>query len=95
MKSCHYSSLSLTCKYTDRDQSPPPPSYKTSDSTDLLARPRDLSDTEEEDQEQQSGHLPRKGGYDGRTQQVLYENPDVEIIITDAGKSAPWKLHRV
>lgn len=31
---------------------------------------------------------PKKGGYDGRIQQILYENPDLEIIITEAGKSA-------
>lgn len=32
--------------------------------------------------------LQKKGGYDGRIQQILYENQDLEILITDAGKSA-------
>ncbi|RMZ82202.1 hypothetical protein DV738_g1752, partial [Chaetothyriales sp. CBS 135597] len=27
------------------------------------------------------------GGYDGRIQQILYENPELDILITDAGKS--------
>ena len=33
-----------------------------------------------------SGYLP-KGSYDSRIQQILYENPELEIIITEAGKS--------
>jgi sorting nexin-41/42 len=44
-------------------------------------------DDEEEYKQQQSGHLPKKGGYDGRIQQIIYENPDLEILITNAGKS--------
>lgn len=31
---------------------------------------------------------PKKGGYDGRPQQILYENPDLEIVIVEAGKSS-------
>ncbi|RMD43390.1 hypothetical protein DV735_g1703, partial [Chaetothyriales sp. CBS 134920] len=38
-------------------------------------------------QQQQAGPLPRKGGYDGRIQQILYENPELDILIVDAGKS--------
>jgi len=30
---------------------------------------------------------PRKGGYDSRIEQILYENPDLEIQIISAGKS--------
>lgn len=29
----------------------------------------------------------RPGGYQSRIEQILYENPDLPIIITDAGKS--------
>ena len=29
----------------------------------------------------------KKGGYDSRIEQILYENPDLPILITDAGKS--------
>lgn len=31
---------------------------------------------------------PKKGGYDSRIQQILYENPDLPILITHAGKNA-------
>ncbi len=32
--------------------------------------------------------VPRKkGGYDSRIEQILYENPDLPILITNAGKS--------
>jgi sorting nexin-41/42 len=75
---------------TDHDQSSPLSSHNPSPSDDpqFAARPNDLSDYEEEEYRQsQSGQLPRKGGYDGRIQQILYENPDLEIFITDAGKS--------
>jgi len=30
----------------------------------------------------------KKGGYDSRIEQILYENPDLPILIVDAGKSA-------
>ena len=36
---------------------------------------------------QGQGYQPKKGGYDSRLQQILYENPELEIVITDAGKS--------
>lgn len=57
--------------------------------SEFVSRPRDLSDDDEDEYSQQrSGTLPRrKGGYDSRIEQILYENPDLQIIITDAGKS--------
>ncbi|KAI4198850.1 MAG: hypothetical protein LQ350_004999 [Teloschistes chrysophthalmus] len=56
---------------------------------EFVSRPKDLSDDEEDNYAQQrSGHVPRKkGGYDSRIEQILYEHPDLQIIITDAGKS--------
>jgi hypothetical protein len=30
----------------------------------------------------------KKGGYDSRIEQILYENPQLPILITDAGKSS-------
>ena len=52
---------------------------------DFVSQPRDLSD-DDEDYAQQRG--PRKkGGYDSRIEQILYENEDLQILITDAGKS--------
>jgi hypothetical protein len=35
----------------------------------------------------QSGPKRKKGGYDSRIEQILYENPDLPILIVDAGKS--------
>ena len=52
---------------------------------EFVSRPKDLSDNDE-DYSQQRG--PRKkGGYDSRIEQTLYENQDLQIIITDASKS--------
>ncbi|KAL9127201.1 MAG: hypothetical protein Q9217_003874 [Psora testacea] len=48
------------------------------------SRSKDLSD--DEDYSHQS--VPRKKGpYDSRIEQILYENQDLQILITDAGKS--------
>ena len=57
--------------------------------SEFVSRPRDLSDDDEEDYGQQNSgaSLKKKGGYDSRIEQILYENPDLQIIITDAGKS--------
>ncbi|KAL9014347.1 MAG: hypothetical protein Q9173_001017 [Seirophora scorigena] len=64
-------------------------SSPTNDPPELISRPRDLSDDEEDNYAQQrSEHLPRKkGGYDSRIEQILYEHPELQIVITDAGKS--------
>ena len=50
-----------------------------------MSRPRDLSDDEGDDAQQRAPR--RKGGYDSRIEQILYENQDLQIIITDAGKN--------
>lgn len=43
----------------------------------------------DEDDEVQAQLVPRRkpGGYDSRIEQILYENPALPILITDAGKS--------
>ena len=44
-----------------------------------------MSDDDEEYAQQRA---PRKrGGYDSRIEQILYENHDLQILITDAGKN--------
>ncbi|KAL8931291.1 MAG: hypothetical protein Q9211_007080, partial [Gyalolechia sp. 1 TL-2023] len=63
-----------------------------SDNSDIISSldgPRDLSDDDEDNYAQhRSGQVPRKrGGYDSRIEQILYEHPELQIIITDAGKS--------
>jgi hypothetical protein len=48
------------------------------------------SDEEEEENARSQGELvPRSkpGGYDSRVEQMLYENPELPILITEAGKS--------
>ncbi|RKF65741.1 Sorting nexin-41 [Golovinomyces cichoracearum] len=48
------------------------------------------SDTEKEEKEEQSPSLIQrrsKVGYDSRIEQILYENPELPILIVDAGKS--------
>jgi sorting nexin-41/42 len=48
-----------------------------------------LSDDEEDyTKTQHQSYLQKKGAYDSRIQQILYENPELEIIIADAGKSS-------
>ncbi|KAK3505059.1 sorting nexin-41 [Neurospora crassa] len=54
--------------------------------------PREASDaaTDDETDDQAHGELvPRHkpGGYDSRIEQMLYENPELPILITEAGKS--------
>lgn len=46
-----------------------------------------MSDVDYDD-DQQSGEpvAPKKGGYDARVEQWLYENPGQLILITEAGK---------
>lgn len=63
------------------DEAPPPPSYRT-----------EASDVESDDEYNAQGQgelAPRRkpGGYDSRVEQILYENPELPILITDAGKS--------
>ncbi|POS79961.1 sorting nexin-41 [Diaporthe helianthi] len=45
--------------------------------------------SQESDEDNQEQLAPRRkpGGYDSRIEQILYENPELPILITDAGKS--------
>jgi sorting nexin-41/42 len=45
--------------------------------------------TAEEGKDERTRLAPRRrpGGYDSRIEQILYENPELPILITDAGKS--------
>jgi hypothetical protein len=56
---------------------------------DAETRPQyDTSDAgSEEDYGEPVGVKRKKGGYDSRIEQILYENPDLPILIVDAGKS--------
>ncbi|KAF2434512.1 autophagy protein Atg20 [Tothia fuscella] len=72
-----------------------PPSQPTSprnDSPEFIPHPRDLQSLSDVDvDEEQAGRRrvePKKGGYDSRIEQILYENPDLPILITFAGKNS-------
>ena len=59
---------------------------------EFLSHPPDISDEEEadyhKDRRQDQTRPNGKEAYDSRIQQLLYENPELEIHITDAGKSS-------
>lgn len=48
----------------------------------------DSDEDEEYGGSTQVGPKRKKGGYDSRIEQILYENPDLPILIVDAGKSS-------
>ncbi|KAF2144055.1 uncharacterized protein K452DRAFT_325337 [Aplosporella prunicola CBS 121167] len=68
-----------------------PPSEASSppfNSPEYINHQRDLSDVEYDDERPLGRRVePKKGGYDSRIEQILYENPDLPIIITHAGKN--------
>lgn len=58
------------------------------DMTDIDYRDHDHDDDQDDDAPPGEGHIaPKKGGYDSRAEQWLYENPDTPILITHAGKN--------
>ena len=68
-----------------------PPSNLSSpqnESPDFIPHPADLSDVDYDDERAGGERVePRKGGYDSRIEQILHENPDLDILITQAGKN--------
>ncbi|KAI9926384.1 hypothetical protein ASPWEDRAFT_32206 [Aspergillus wentii DTO 134E9] len=85
-------SAALSPPLYDRESTPPSPSSRSSeqDPPDFLSRQEDLSDEENPGeygvQPNTHGYL-RKSVYDSRIEQILYENPEMPILITDAGKN--------
>lgn len=87
---CHYTKIrladSIHIKDFERSSTPTSDDEPTrNDPPAFVSPPRDLSD-EDEDYVQQR-RPQKKGGYDSRIEQILYENEDLQILITDAGKS--------
>ncbi|KAJ9211932.1 hypothetical protein DTO166G4_6460 [Paecilomyces variotii] len=70
--------------------STPPSSHSsTQEPPDYITRQEDVSEGEEEgdyDIHEDQGYR-KKNVYDSRVEQILYENPDLPILITDAGKN--------
>ncbi|KAM0346856.1 hypothetical protein ACHAPU_005196 [Fusarium lateritium] len=77
--------------YFPPDQPFEAPSTPTSGSDDERGQfdngPRHGDSDNDGDSAQDAGPKRKPGGYDSRIEQILYENPELSIIITDAGKS--------
>ena len=58
--------------------------------TDTRPQQYDSSEPGSEDEYPGGQGAPKrkKGGYDSRIEQIIYENPDLPILIVDAGKSS-------
>ncbi|KAF2785858.1 hypothetical protein K505DRAFT_330746 [Melanomma pulvis-pyrius CBS 109.77] len=62
-------------------------SSPTHESPEYISQ-RDMSDVDYNEDAQSAEHVaPKKGGYDSRVEQWLYENPESSILITYAGKN--------
>jgi hypothetical protein len=68
----------------DRPVTPPSP---RDDAPSYDPHPQDLSDSDEAAYNSQTRPRKKAGGYDSRIEQILYEQPNTPILITDAGKS--------
>ncbi|KAF1988056.1 hypothetical protein K402DRAFT_419901 [Aulographum hederae CBS 113979] len=75
-----------------RPDTPPSPSEASTpqpESPEFISQPQDLSDVEYDEERTQRRRVePKKGGYQSRVEQILYEDPDMPILITNAGKNA-------
>lgn len=67
---------------TTSDEGPPSATYG-------VASASDDADSDVDSAHGRGELVPRRkpGGYDSRVEQILYENPELPILITDAGKS--------
>lgn len=72
--------------YQQRFEAPNTPS-STSEDAPPITYGRQPSDIESDDDFDQPTPRRKPGGYDSRIEQILYENPELPILITDAGKS--------
>lgn len=84
---CHlFSDMALVRPMTPPSEAASSPPFG---SPEYITHRRDLSDVEYDDEPEQPQRIePKRGGYDSRIEQILYENPELPILITDAGKSA-------
>ncbi|KAJ5179924.1 hypothetical protein N7492_003134 [Penicillium capsulatum] len=80
-------SAALSPPVYEHDSTPPSSRDSNLDPPDYISHPEDLSDPEEADYGAASHQYPRKSVYDSRIEQILYENPEMPILITDAGKN--------
>lgn len=65
-----------------------PPATSAADGEDTTRKAYESDDGDDEYGETtQAAPKRKKGGYDSRIEQILYENPNLPILIVDAGKS--------
>ncbi|KAJ0426955.1 putative autophagy protein Atg20 [Aspergillus carlsbadensis] len=85
-ESLHSTSLSPPLYNTDY---PPPPSSQSSNPDTDYSQPQEASDDDaaEYNAQQTDAGYTRKSVYGSRIEQLLYENPEMPILITDAGKN--------
>ncbi|KAJ9425174.1 mRNA capping enzyme, catalytic domain-containing protein [Fusarium oxysporum] len=81
------SSVNPTSPSTRNYQSFEPPQTPTSGSDDEHGQFGHGGGNDDGDSAQDTGPKRKPGGYDSRIEQILYENPKLSILITDAGKS--------
>ncbi|KIX05823.1 uncharacterized protein Z518_03795 [Rhinocladiella mackenziei CBS 650.93] len=87
--SIDHANPALTISYSNQISTPPSSQSSPNQPPQLRSGPNTVSDDDDEyNTNPESAHTPPKGGYDSRVQQILYETPDLEIVITDAGKSS-------
>ncbi|KAJ5189070.1 hypothetical protein N7472_008084 [Penicillium cf. griseofulvum] len=81
-------SAALSPPIYEHDSTRPSSCDSNSEPPDYITHPEDLSDPEDEaEYGAASDQYPRKSVYDSRIEQLLYENPEMPILITDAGKN--------
>ncbi|KAI1742172.1 hypothetical protein F4680DRAFT_42045 [Xylaria scruposa] len=73
--------------YQQRFEDPNTPSTTSEEAAPPPTFGRQPSDAESDDEFSQPTPRRKPGGYDSRIEQILYENPELPILITDAGKS--------
>ncbi len=72
----------------NRPSTPPSGHSSPTETPAFISRSTELSDEDLSDSRAQTAKVPPKeGGYDSRIEQILYENPDLEIQIVHAGKN--------
>lgn len=64
-----------------------PSSPASSQPPDYVSQPVDTDDEDGFGNRRGSSPVRKKGVYDSRIEQILYENPDLPILITHAGKN--------
>ncbi|KIW02011.1 uncharacterized protein PV09_06517 [Verruconis gallopava] len=75
-------------RFYNRPSTPPSDLSSPHDSPEFISHPRDQQSLSDVDVHESRQFEPKKGGYDSRIEQILCENPDLEILITHAGRNS-------